>query len=198
MDQIQVLTFRIKAAVRNLFSPLWHIFLGIRDRRILYFVYGLSLAFMCIENLGLDRMLLVRVGFVNLADFLGRFEVAYFAILGLSPFLVWAAVTVVRFHGVRAILVRDFEELGLKTVKGRIPQLIGFAHVDDTSRVLTLRMNGVPFEDFKSRRTALASKFGIFITSIEENRIEFQSLLIELYSFYSFTIFEVQITQNLQ
>jgi DNA segregation ATPase FtsK/SpoIIIE, S-DNA-T family len=117
-------------------------------------------------------MLLARCGFINLASVLDRFELLYFSILGIGPFAVWSFLALARFRSVQTILARDFEELGLKTVKGRIPQLLRFHHVDDTSRVLKIAMNGVPFDEFKSRRTALASKFGIFITSMEEKRTE--------------------------
>lgn len=170
MNEVERIVLRAKIAIKTVGSPVWHLIRGVINRRIPYSVYGLSLGLMLMENLGLDQVVLTRCGFFNLAAVLNRFELLYFSTLGLGPFAVWAILALARFRSVQAILVRDFEELGLKTVKGRIPQLLGFHHVDDTSRVLRIGMNGVPFDEFKSRRTALASKFGIFITSMEEKR----------------------------
>lgn len=173
MNSVDIFCNRVAVAWEGASLPFIHAFRGAKALRIPWPVFAMSLTLMIVLNLGLDEWLLLglpkMVRTKGITEYLSH---GCFVILAAAPFFVWGAWAAFRFVQIKRIITRDFVDLGLTTVRNRVPHLLGLYPVDDTTLALKLQMNGVPIESFKDKRHDLASKFGVYITKLEERRTQ--------------------------
>lgn len=155
---------------KRLASPFWELIMGFWERKIPVPIFTTHYALALLLILGVDRWLFKNLQLRGFHDFLLDHWFLYFCIVASLPFLLWGAKQTLDNLRLKAILARDFEESGLKTVRDRLPNLISIRAADDFSHCMTLKLNGLTAHEFREKRDKLAARLGVFISQVQEER----------------------------
>lgn len=169
--QVDMLINLCKRLAFGIGQPIVEIIYGIRKDTILYWpliTWGLIFDFLILSHL--DQRIF---NFLKLGWFYPQNPIAYtiYAFIGATlGFWVWGAIQARKKVNMIQRLTEVFQEAGLKSPMGKIPNFIFDVPVDEFVRRLRLTNAFMPKAKFQEAKDRLESSLRVFIDEISESK----------------------------
>lgn len=171
LDQRLALLIR---RARLAIQPLVEIYFGIKTRILPLDKCAAAGAFCALFVVtGLDYYIFKLTRTTVLYFFIYCFDFIYFLYaitLSLSGFLGWGMIQTVRLRILTKNLTETFINAGLKTPMNRLPAFISDKPIDQQTRNLRLRMNGIPYADFDKAKDRIGASLRVYVDDLREIR----------------------------